>query len=87
MAGLPRGQDFTASVAGSAEAAEDVLESGDIGLAVLDVILPDEDGFALCRRLRSSVAPRIITLTALSEPTGKGRRAGVRRRRLRLQSV
>ncbi|MFZ5910507.1 MAG: AAA family ATPase [Chloroflexota bacterium] len=46
------------------------LESGVPDLAILDVMMPDMDGFELCRRLRhrpDTAAIPIIILTALSE--------------------
>jgi two-component system OmpR family response regulator len=62
---------FTTTVAASAEKAGDVLASGGIDLVLLDLMLPGEDGLALCRRLRASNGPHIIMLTALSEPTDR----------------
>lgn len=47
-----------------------VLESGVPDLAILDVMMPDMDGFELCRRLRhrpDTTAIPIIILTALNE--------------------
>jgi len=55
----------------SAEAAAAVLQRGDIGLILLDVMLPGEDGLSFCRRLDPKQRPRIIMLTALSEPMDK----------------
>lgn len=71
LAGFLRDRGFFTSVSASAEAAQNVLEDGTIDLVLLDVMLPGEDGLALCRRLRSSDGPRIIILTALSEPIDK----------------
>jgi two-component system, OmpR family, response regulator len=71
LAGFLHDKGFIVSVAGSAEEANDILGSGDIDLMLLDVMLPGENGFDLCRRLQSSARPRIIMLTALSEPTDK----------------
>lgn len=71
LAGFLREKGFATSVSESAEAASDILGNGDIDLVLLDVMLPGEDGLTLCRRLRSSGGPRIIMLTALSEPTDK----------------
>jgi two-component system, OmpR family, response regulator len=44
-----------------------LLERDDIDLIVLDVMLPGEDGFAICRRLRAASSVPIIMLTALGE--------------------
>jgi two-component system OmpR family response regulator len=71
LAGFLGDKGFATSVSASVEAAQDILEDGDIDLVLLDVMLPGEDGLALCRRLRSSGGPRIIILTALSESTDK----------------
>ncbi len=71
LAGFLRDKGFTTSVSESAEVAEDVLRRGDIDLVLLDVMLPGKDGLDFCRRLRSPGGPRIIMLTALSEPTDK----------------
>lgn len=71
LASFLRDKGFTTSVSESAEAAGDILVRGDIDLVLLDVMLPGEDGLELCRRLRSKGGPRIIMLTALSEPTDK----------------
>ena len=40
------------------------LETTPISLAVLDIMLPDMDGFALCRRIRRKFYFPIIMLTA-----------------------
>jgi two-component system OmpR family response regulator len=62
---------FATTVTMSAEEATDVLAGGEIDLVLLDLMLPGEDGLALCRRLRASSGPPIIMLTALSEPTDR----------------
>jgi two-component system OmpR family response regulator len=71
LAGFLRDKGFTASVAGNVKAAHEILGSRDIDLVLLDVMLPGEDGFALVRHLCPSDGPRVIMLTALSEPTDK----------------
>ncbi|MDX3970231.1 MAG: response regulator transcription factor [Bradyrhizobium sp.] len=71
LAGFLRGNGFTISVAERADAADEVLAHDDVDLVLLDVMLPGEDGLALCRRLRAAGGPRIIMVTALSEPTDK----------------
>ena len=45
--------------------------AGAIDLVLLDIMLPGEDGLAFCQRLRAAGGPRIIMLTALSEPDDK----------------
>lgn len=58
---------FTASAATSAIEMDRRLARGGIDLIVLDVMLPGEDGFTVCRRLRASSSIPIIMLTALGE--------------------
>jgi two-component system, OmpR family, response regulator len=43
------------------------LAQDDVDLIVLDVMLPGEDGFSICRRLRAGSSLPIIMLTALGE--------------------
>ncbi|MBB1269694.1 response regulator [Shewanella sp. SR44-3] len=43
---------------------ETLLKQGDIDLLILDVMLPGEDGYSLCRRFREKYAIPIIMLTA-----------------------
>ena len=71
LAGFLEGKGFATSVAGSAEAADELLRHGGVDLVLLDIMLPGEDGLALCRRLRAAGGPRIIMLTALAEATDK----------------
>lgn len=47
------------------------VEQEDLSLAVLDVMLPDMDGFALCRRIRQEHFFPIIMLTAKVEAMDK----------------
>jgi two-component system OmpR family response regulator len=62
---------FTARAVTSAAEMEPVLARGNVDLVVLDVMLPGEDGFSICRRLRGSSAIPIIMLTALGEDTNR----------------
>lgn len=62
---------FTACSVTSAAEMEPVLEHGNIGLIVLDVMLPGEDGFSICRRLRASSRIPIIMLTALGDDVNR----------------
>lgn len=51
---------------------ERALERGPVDLVVLDVMLPGEDGLAICRRLSASeAAPPIIMLSAMGEDTDR----------------
>ncbi|HLZ74794.1 response regulator [Phenylobacterium sp.] len=47
------------------------LEVSSIDLIILDLMLPGEDGFDLCRKIRSSSAVPIIMLTAMREDTDR----------------
>lgn len=47
------------------------IETGQIELAILDVMLPDIDGFTLCRRIREKHNFPIILLTAKVEEVDK----------------
>ena len=47
------------------------IEKEKIGLAILDVMLPDMDGFALCRKIREKHLFPIIMLTAKVEDMDK----------------
>jgi two-component system, OmpR family, response regulator len=71
LANFLRDKGFTASVCNSAETAAELLETSHVDLVLLDLMLPGKDGLDLCRRIRTSDGPRIIMLTALSEPTDK----------------
>jgi two-component system OmpR family response regulator len=62
---------FTADCVTSAAEMDRVLERGDVNLVVLDVMLPGEDGFSICRRLRAVSGVPIIMLTALGEDVNR----------------
>ena len=47
------------------------IEKGDIDLAILDIMLPDINGFSLCQRIREKYTYPIIMLTAKIEETDK----------------
>lgn len=54
------------------EALRRLAENPDIGVALLDVMLPDIDGFEVCRRIRATGSKMgIIMLTALSQEMDK----------------
>ena len=55
-----------------AEALEKIKENPDIGVAILDIMLPDIDGFEVCRRIRASDKQiGIIMLTARTQEMDK----------------
>jgi two-component system OmpR family response regulator len=63
--------DYRVTTADSAAAARRALETGRINLVVLDVMMPREDGFSLCRQLRAKGDLPIIMLTAMAEETDR----------------
>ena len=67
LATLLRRAGFDVRVADGAQAMALVLRHEPIDLVLLDVMLPDGDGFALCRALRAAGGPAVILLTALGE--------------------
>jgi two-component system OmpR family response regulator len=59
------------SVAAGGAAMDGVLAAAAVDLVVLDVMMPGEDGLAICRRLRADTALPILMLTALDEDTDR----------------
>ena len=63
---------YRVETAADSEEMERALERGPVDLIVLDVMLPGEDGLAVCRRLTSAEgAPPIIMLSAMGEDTDR----------------
>lgn len=62
---------YRVSTADSAGAARKVLITSAIDLVVLDIMMPGEDGLALCRFLRETTGIPIILLTAMTEDTDR----------------
>jgi two-component system, OmpR family, response regulator len=58
---------FTPCAATSGAEMDRALAQGDVDLILLDVMLPREDGFSICRRLRAASDVPIIILTARDE--------------------
>jgi two-component system, OmpR family, response regulator len=58
---------FQPSFVGSAIAMDAMLKQSCVDLVILDVMLPGEDGFSICRRLRATSVMPIIMLTARGE--------------------
>jgi two-component system OmpR family response regulator len=60
-----------ASVAESAAAARRIMNSADIDLIVLDIMMPGEDGLSLTRFIRETKDIPVILLTAMGEETDR----------------
>ena len=59
------------TVAGRAERGLDLLARGGFDAVLLDVMLPDLDGFEACRRIRASSDVPILMLTARGDDTDR----------------
>lgn len=66
-----RNDGFETVIAASGEEALMLLEQEDIGLAVLDIMLPDFDGMELCRLIRNRSNIPIIMLSARASDIDK----------------
>jgi two-component system OmpR family response regulator len=62
---------YRVSAADTAAAARRVLMTNAIDLIVLDIMMPGEDGLALCRSLCETIDVPIILLTAMTEDTDR----------------
>jgi two-component system OmpR family response regulator len=58
---------FRVSTAHNGGEMASILETSRIGLVVLDLMLPGEDGLSLCRRIRATSTLPIIMLTATAD--------------------
>ena len=63
--------NFDVTTAAHPEAGLRALKSSDPDIVILDVMLPEMDGFAVCRRIRESSRVPIIMLTARGEVTDR----------------
>ena len=59
--------DFAVETAADGAAMRQRLRTRDFDLIVLDVMLPDEDGFLLCRYVSEHVGTPVILLTAMTD--------------------
>jgi two-component system OmpR family response regulator len=62
---------FVVEAAGDANEMERILSKGPVDLVVLDIMLPGEDGLAICRRIAGADGPAIIMLSAMGEETDR----------------
>jgi two-component system OmpR family response regulator len=58
---------YRVSIAHSGDQMASVLDGARVSLVILDLMLPGEDGLALCRRLRATSSLPIIMLTAMGD--------------------
>lgn len=66
-----RNEGYAVSVYNTGREALKSAEEHDYDLAILDVMLPDVDGFSICRKLREKYFYPIIMLTAKVEDLDK----------------
>lgn len=66
-----RQHGYQCSLAADGAAMERVLARSEIDLIVLDLMLPGEDGLALCRKLRGHSNLPVIMLTAMGDETDR----------------
>jgi len=66
-----RRHSFAVETAADASEMEQVLAREPVDLIVLDIMLPGEDGLAICRRLTGPDGPAIIMLSAMGEETDR----------------
>src|SRR6266511_3721923 len=64
-------EGFEVLEAASGQQALALFRSGDVDLAVIDVMLPELDGFEVVRRIRARSSVPIILLTARGEETNR----------------
>jgi DNA-binding response OmpR family regulator len=58
-------EGYQVTSVGTGAAAQQALATGDFQLIILDIVLPDTDGYALCREVRAKELPaRVLMLTA-----------------------
>ena len=63
--------DMRVTLADGSAAARRVLRAAAVDLVVLDIMMPGEDGLALCRHLRETTRTPVILLTAVAEDTDR----------------
>lgn len=66
-----KGEGYTVHKCSTAAQALDCVEHQKVDLAILDVMLPDQSGFSLCRKIRETHLFPILMLTAKVEDIDK----------------
>jgi len=64
-------QHFRVSAASEAGHARQLLSAGSFDLAILDIMMPGEDGLSLCRHIAATSDVPVILLTARAEETDR----------------
>lgn len=62
-----RSNDLRVSLANDSHSMDKALQESSVDLAVLDLMLPGEDGLSICRRLRATSTLPLVMLTAKAE--------------------
>lgn len=62
---------FTVSEAGDGRLAMDMIDDNDYDLILLDIMLPEVDGFSVCRHIRRQKDTPVIMITARSDEDDK----------------
>jgi adenylate cyclase len=75
---------YAVVAATDARAALDLVASAEPDLVLLDVVMPEIDGYALCRRLREREDTAVLPVIMVTSSSGPGEDAGDRSRRRRL---
>lgn len=70
-------QGFAVEIASDGKAGLDLAQNGSFSLVILDVMLPEIDGFSLCRTLREKLDIPIIMVTARKDDIDKIRGLGL----------
>jgi twitching motility two-component system response regulator PilG len=68
--------DLAVDFAEDAEAALELIESGNYDVIFLDIVLPEMDGYKVCKLIKSNVVTRsipIVMLTGKTSPFNKVR--------------
>jgi signal transduction histidine kinase len=74
LADLLRQKDLEVLTARCGEEALAILEANDVALALIDVVLPEMDGFELAERMRASERTRTVPLIFISGAIGDAQR-------------
>lgn len=71
LSGHLGGAGFLVSTAPDGTGMRKVLDAADVHLVILDLNLPREDGFSLCRELRAKSGPPVVMLSARTDPVDR----------------